>query len=108
VSGLILSNRNFFNSPRNFYWLRASLCEFRLEREELKFIATPIYIGISKFIGQATCLLRFHWRHFMNIQTFLFTDICHKMCKYSYDFSISKITSLERQCTISLYLSLKR
>ena len=108
LSGIILNNRKLLNSPRNVCWRRASLCNFRFEHEELKYIATAIYIGITNFTWKTTCLLCFHWKHFLKVRAFLFTDICHKMCKSSDFLSVNKVTSLETQCTISLYLTLKR
>jgi len=64
VSGIILINRKLFNSTSNVCWRRASLRKFRFESEELKFIATPISIGMSEFTWKATCLVGFHWRYF--------------------------------------------
>ena len=64
VSGIILINRKLLNSTSNVCWRRASLRKFRFESEELKFIATPISIGMSEFTWKATCLVGFHWRYF--------------------------------------------
>jgi len=44
----------------------------------------------------------------LKIQTKHRAEIGHKIRQKSYDLSVNKVTSLERQCTISLYLSLNR